>query len=160
MAVRPRAFRGFTLVEMVVVVALVGILAVAAQPVWVIVKRRGDELTLRQNLRLIRGAIDAYKTATAEHHIAVASDASGYPPSLDVLVAGVADAAASAPRRLYFLRRMPRDPFADAAMPAADTWGLRSYQSSAEAPAPGRDVFDVYSTSPGTALDGSAYRTW
>ena len=145
---------------MVVVVALVGVLAAAAQPVWVIVKRRSDELTLRQNLRLIRGALDAYKTAVAEHRIAQAADASGYPPSLDTLVAGVADVAASAPRRIFFLRRLPRDPLADPTLPPAETWGLRSYQSPPEAPAPGRDVFDIYSQSPGTALDGSSYRSW
>ena len=151
--------RGFTLVEMVVVVALVGILASAAQPIMSIAKRRSDELALRQNLRTLRVAIDAYKRASGEQRIAVPADSSGYPPSLAVLVDGVAEANAAA-RKIYFLRRLPRDPFADASLPAADTWALRSYDSSPETPSPGKDVFDVASRSAGTGLDGSPYRSW
>ena len=172
---RASGSRGFTLIEMVVVVALVGILAAAAQPILALVQRRSDETLLRQNLRTLRSAIDAYKLAASEQRIAVTAGASGYPPSLGVLVDGVAQlpvAAASGSasevpafgpvvvRKIYFLRRMPRDPFSDRSLPAAETWGLRSYESSSEAPAAGRDVFDVYSPSEGTGLDGSAYRTW
>lgn len=166
--------RGFTLIEMIVVVALVGILAAAAQPILALAQRRSDEALLRQNLRALRSAIDAYKLAGSEHRIAVAADASGYPPALEMLVDGIAEAPANAAsgsasdvsagragiRKIYFLRRMPRDPFADRGLPAADTWGLRSYESGPDAPTVGRDVFDVYSRSEGTGLDGSAYRTW
>ena len=170
---------GFTLIEMVVVVALVGILAAAATPVLTVIQRRSDELTLKQNLRSLRTAIDAYKLAASEQRIAVPADSSGYPPSLSALVDGVAEvvpigaagaasAASATPavaslaggRKIFFLRRMPRDPFADRDLPAAETWALRSYESGPDSPAPGRDVFDVASRSVGIALDGSAYRSW
>ena len=176
-----RASRGFTLVEMVVVVAIGGILAAAAQPLLALATRRQQELTLRQNLRSLRGAIDAYKAASSEGRITVPAGASGYPPTLDVLVAGVAvgasgaaagAAAGAAPgaaasiasgtaaTKVYFLRRMPRNPLADAALPDAQTWALRSYDSPPEAPRPGRDVFDVYVDSDQRGLDGSAVREW
>lgn len=152
--------RGFTLVEMLVVVAIVGVLAAAAQPVLELSLRRTRELELRQSLRSLRQAIDAYKRAADDKRIAVAPDASGYPPSLDVLVDGVPDLKGGDGKKLYFLRRLPRDPFADPALPAARSWGLRSYDSLPGAPAPGRDVFDVYSTSERVGLDGSRLREW
>jgi general secretion pathway protein G len=152
--------RGFTLVEMVVVVAIVGILAAAAQPVFELSLRRARELELRQSLRKLREAIDAYKLASDEKRIAVPADASGYPPSLETLVAGVADQRAPNDKRIYFLRRLPRDPFADPELPAARTWGLRSYASPADAPAPGQDVFDVHSLSERVGLDGSRLSDW
>ena len=164
-----RASRGFTLVEMVVVVAIVGILAAAAQPLLALATRRQQELTLRQNLRSLRGAIDAYKAAASEGRITVPAGASGYPPTLDVLVAGVTvsasgaapgTASGTAATQVYFLRRMPRNPMADAALPDAQTWALRSYDSPPEAPRPGRDVFDVYVDSDQRGLDGSAVREW
>lgn len=151
---------GFTLIEMVVVVALVGILAAAARPVLTLTKRRSDELQLRQNLRALRSAIDAYKQATTEHRIEVPADASGYPPSLRALVDGVPEMNVAQSRRVYLMRRLPRDPFADPSLPAEDTWGLRSYESSPETPSAGRDVFDVRSLSDGIGLDGTPYASW
>ncbi len=178
-----RRVHGFTLIEMVIVLALVAILSLAAQPLLELTVQRTKEFALRDALRTLRGALDAYKQAADSGRILKAADASGYPASLDELVRGVPMAAAGAAptgasdgtpeappplavagaareQRLYFLRRLPRDPFADASLPAAQTWGLRSYDSAPEAPAPGRDVFDVHSRSERTALDGSAYRDW
>lgn len=151
--------RGFTLVEMVVVVAIAGILAAAAHPVLALTQRRAKETELRQALRTLRGAIDAYKRAAEVGRIAVAADASGYPPTLEALVQGVPDVRAAETRH-YFLRRLPRDPFADASLPAARSWALRSYDSPPDAPSPGRDVFDVQSQSDHVALDGTPVRQW
>ncbi len=151
--------RGFTLIEMVVVVALVGILAMAAQPLLELSVRRAQEASLRQGLRSLREAIDSHRSAALQGHIAKRTDDSGYPPSLEALVDGVPDLR-SLDKRIYFLRKLPRDPFAAADLPAASTWRLRSSDSPAEAPQPGNDVFDVSSPSDATALDGTAYRSW
>ena len=159
-----RQRRGFTLIEMVVVVAIVGILAAAATPLLSLQMRRQKEFELRQGLRTLRSAIDAYKQASTEGRIGlkdtVDPDASGYPPDLQRLVDGVPDARAPKQRNIYFLRRLPRDPFADAALPAAQTWALRSHDSPHDAPQPGRDVFDVHSRAEGNGFDGTPYREW
>lgn len=153
--------RGFTLIEMLAVVTIVGILAAAAQPLALWVHKRQREAELRQALRMLRGGLDAYFQAGRDGRITLKADDSGYPPDLDSLVRGVPDARDPQRRkRLFFLRRLPRDPLADPALPAAQTWGLRSYDSPPEAPAPGRDVFDVHSRSDGLAIDGSRYRDW
>lgn len=153
--------RGFTLIEMLAVVTIVGILAAAAQPLALWVHKRQREAELRQALRTLRGGLDAYFQAGRDGRITLNADDSGYPPDLDILVRGVPDARDPQRRkRLFFLRRLPRDPLADPALPAAQTWGLRSYDSPPEAPAPGRDVFDVHSRSDGLAIDGSRYRDW
>ena len=163
---RPR-HGGFTLIEMVVVVALVGLLASAAFPLLALQTRRQKESDLRLNLRTLRLALDAYQQASLDGTVAApldltrgGSQASGFPPTLQTLVDGVPDARAPTERKLYFLRRLPRDPMAPAALPAALTWGLRSHDSPADAPQPGRDVFDVHSQSDGSGLDGTPYRSW
>jgi general secretion pathway protein G len=152
--------RGFTLLEMVIVVMIVGILASAAVPLAALHQRRQNEAELRSGLRTIRVALDAYKKAWEQGQIEKKEGETGYPPTLEVLVTGVTDIRQSTAKRIYFLRRLPRDPFAPASMPAAATWGLRSYASTAESPQAGADVFDVYSRSEGTGMDGTPYRQW
>jgi general secretion pathway protein G len=145
---------------MVVVVAIVGVLAMAAQPMLALSVRRQKEFELHRDLRALRNAIDAYHEAALEGRIRTDPDnPTGYPPSLQALVDGVPDAVAK-DRKVYFLRSLPRDPFADADVPAAQSWGLRSYDSPPEAPQRGRDVFDVHSLADGTGLDGQPYRSW
>lgn len=153
--------RGFTLIEMLVVVLIVGILASAALPLAELTQRRAKEAELCANLRTLRTAIDDYKKAWDDGRIEHQTQDTGYPPDLETLVKGVADAkSAKSGKRIYFLRRVPRDPFADPLLPAARTWGLRSYDSPPDAPQRGTDVYDVYSTSPGEGLDGVPYRQW
>ncbi len=153
--------RGFSLVELLVVIAIMSILATIGLPLAELSHRRAQEEDLRRALREIRSALDAYKRQVDAGLIARPAGGSGYPPSLRVLVEGEVNAQTPQAGRLYFLRRMPRDPFAlDNALDAAETWGLRSYQSAPDDPQPGRDVYDVYSKAPGKGLDGTPYRQW
>lgn len=153
--------RGFTLIELVITVAIVGLLATAAFPLAQMASRRAKEQELRLALREIREAIDAYKVAFDEGRVVQEVGQTGYPPNLDVLAEGVDDARSPESAVIYFLRRVPRDPFfPDPAVPASATWGLRSYASPPDDPQPGEDVFDVYSLSTATALSGVKYRDW
>jgi general secretion pathway protein G len=154
--------RGFTIVELVVTVAIVGLLATAVIPSAQLIYQREREAELRDALRTIRNAIDAYKFASDTGSIKKEADKSGYPPDLQVLVDGVDDArSAKDGVKIYFLRRVPRDPFwPDPQAPAADSWGLRAYASSPDDPQPGDDVFDVYSRSSRTGLNGIPYHDW
>lgn len=154
--------RGFTLIELLVTVAIVSLLASVVLPMAELTVQRGKEQELRLALRQIRGALDAYKQAVDEGRVMNAAQQSGYPPTLKVLVEGVADAGSpDRKRKIYFLRRIPRDPtFTDPTRPDEETWGLRSYVSSFDAPQNGEDVFDVYSLSPGIGMNGIRYRDW
>lgn len=155
-----RGHRGFTLIELLIVVVIMGVLASIALPLTELASKRAKEEELRTALRQIRTALDAYKKAADENRIERASDASGYPPNLTVLVDGVPAINIPDRRPIYFLRRMPRDPFADKYTPALETWGLRSYESPPDAPKAGDDVFDVYSKSTDVGFNGIPYRQW
>lgn len=156
-----RASRGFTLIELIVTVAIVALLATAAMPVAQLAFKRTREQELTSALRQIRGAIDAYHEAATAGRVAMELGATGYPPDLKVLVAGVPDAKDPDGKRIYFLRSLPRDPlFPDSSTPAEDTWGLRSYASPPDAPQPGDDVYDIHSLHQGTGLNGVAYSQW
>jgi general secretion pathway protein G len=154
--------RGFTLIELVVTVGIVSVLAAAVVPSAQLLYQRERERELRASLRVIRGAIDAYKQASDSGRVKKELDKTGYPPELSALVDGVDDL--SSPKKgvkIYFLRRLPRDPFwPDATTPAAETWGLRSYASPPDDPQPGEDVYDVHSRSSRTGLNGVPYRDW
>jgi general secretion pathway protein G len=152
---------GFTLIELVVTVAIVGLLASAVIPLASMAIQRAKETELRAALRDIRGAIDAYKASGDQGDILVESGSSGYPPELRLLYMGVDNARDPNKSRIYFLRRLPRDPFfPDSAASPEDSWGLRSYASPPDDPRPGADVFDVHSLAPGKGLDGVPYREW
>jgi general secretion pathway protein G len=152
---------GFTLIELVVTLLIVGLLAAAAVPLVELTVKRNRERELRAALREIRTAIDAYKRAGDEGRILKLAQQSGYPPKLAVLVEGVPDLRSPERRSIYFLRRLPRDPtFPDPGAPPENTWGKRSYASPPDAPDEGDDVFDVYSRSQANALNGTPYRSW
>lgn len=153
--------RGFTLIELLVTLAIIAALASVAMPLNQVVQQRAREDELRRALWQIRDAIDAYKRASDEGSIATSADDSGYPPTLQHLVDGVPDQKHLDGRKRYFLRRIPRDPMCDCPSRSnAQTWALRSYASPPESPRPGKDVYDIYSTSTRNALDGVAYKEW
>jgi general secretion pathway protein G len=153
--------RGFTLLELVVTVALVGIMAMVAVPLGELTIQRVRESELRSGLRQIREALDAYKRASDAGRVPRRADGNGYPRALDELAGGVVDAKSPNKAKIFFLRRLPRDPFyPDASAPAAATWGKRSYASDGDMPMEGEDVFDVYSRSERVGLNGIAYREW
>lgn len=154
--------RGFTFIELAVTAAIVALLATLVLPMAELSVKRDQEQQLRTALRQIRGALDAYKQAVDEGRVASKPDQSGYPPDLRVLVNGVVDQQSpNASKKIYFLRRIPRDPMShDPNKSNAETWGKRSYESGPDAPEEGDDVFDVYSTSTETGMNGIPYRDW
>jgi general secretion pathway protein G len=153
--------RGFTLIELVVTVAIIAVLASIALPFNELVVQRSKEQDLRRGLREMRDAIDAYKQASDEGRLQKRAGESGYPKKLEDLVAGVEDQKNPKKERIYFLRRLPRDPFAvDPALAPAETWGKRSYASPPDDPREGDDVFDVFSLSTATGINGRPYKEW
>jgi general secretion pathway protein G len=154
--------KGVTLVELLITVSILAVLASIVVPLSEMTVKRQNELELRRNLRIIRTAIDDYKRAWDEGRIIKKVGESGYPPDLIILVEGVDDAKSTEfGKRLRFLRRVPPDPMNPArTLPPEEHWGLRSYESPPDDPREGDDVFDVFSKSEGTAIDGTAYNTW
>lgn len=151
--------RGFTFIELLVVSALLLVLASAAMPLAKVTAQRQKEAELRRALREMRTAIDKYKDAVDTGQIGstdIRAGSEGYPPDLETLVEGVTAAGDASGRKLKFLRRIPIDPMTD-----STDWGLRSYQDRPDARSwGGQNVFDVYTKSEGTALDGTKYRDW
>lgn len=152
---------GFTLIELLVTLAIIAVLASIAFPMVELKKQRERERELRMALIEIRTALNAYKKAGDEGRIMRRAGESGFPKTLQDLVDGVEDVKDPARRKLYFLRRIPRDPmFPDQNALGHLTWGKRSYSSPADKPAEGADVFDVFSKSLEIGLNGIPYREW
>lgn len=149
---------GYTIIELLVVMLVIGVLAAMALPLAELSMRRDRERELKHALWEIRDAIDAYHRAVEAGLIPVQPGQPGYPPSLATLVQGVRVGAGRAPT--YFLRRVPRDPFADPQLRAEETWGLRSFDSEPDAPQAGATVFDIHSQSPLVGLNGVPLRAW
>ena len=145
---------------MLVVTALVAVLASAVMPLARIASQREREVELRRSLRELRTAIDHYKDAADGGQIpptSIRTGSEGYPPDLETLVVGVASVGDSTTsHKIKFLRRIPNDP-----MTGKPEWALRAYEDKPESKSwGGQDVYDVYSKSEGTALDGSKYADW
>ena len=152
---------GFTFIELMMTLAILGVLVMVAAPMTEVVRQRQREHELRLALIQIREAIDAYKRATEQGRVLLKLSDSGYPPSLDVLVQGVTDQRSPTRQQIFFLRRLPADPFneSEQANPAR-SWGIRSYASGPDDPKEGADVYDVYSKSRAMGLNGVPYRRW
>jgi len=147
-----RGERGLTLVELIVTAAILSILAAAAVPIARFQVKRQNERYLRYDLWMMRDAIDRYKDAADKNAFQTKVDSQGYPPDLETLVNGVEIQT----KKVKFLRRIPVDP-----MTGKAEWGLRSMQDDPKSDSyGGQSVFDVYSKSTGTALDGTKYSDW
>jgi general secretion pathway protein G len=145
--------RGVTLLEMIIVITILLILMGAAVPLVRVSVRRAREIELRRDLWEMRTAIDRYKDAADKNAFQQKLDSQGYPPDLDTLVNGV---EAQGGKKLRFLRRVPVDP-----MTGNKEWGMRSMQDDPTSESwGGQNVFDVYTKSTGTALDGTKYKDW
>lgn len=156
-----KRMHGFTLIELMISLACIALIASIAMPYADLVMQRHKEAELRTALREIRNALDAHHKAAEEGRITRDAGDSGYPKTLESLAGGIQDATNPEGGMIYFLRRIPRDPFhTDSTKEAADTWGKRSYASAPGSPREGKDVFDVYSRSTATGLNGVPYRDW
>jgi len=146
---------GFTFAEMIVVVAIIGILTALAIPTARYARRQADEAELRAALRELRGAIDEHKRWSDAGLIDVELGTDGYPSELEDLIEPI-EVVGQVDKEIRFLRRIPVDP-----MTGEAEWGLRSYQDDPDETSwGGENVFDVHSLSPGVGTDGTEYSTW
>jgi general secretion pathway protein G len=160
-ATPPSSRKGFTMIELIITLAIMATLALVAVPMAQVAQQRAKERSLRTSLIEIREALDAYKRAAEQGRIQRKAGDSGYPVKLEELVEGVPDIKSPNKNKIYFLRRLPRDPFfiGDATNPS-DTWSKRSYSSSADSPSEGEDVYDVTSKSGKVGLNGIPLKQW
>lgn len=153
--------RGFSYIELVISIAILALLATVAAPYLEHTVKRQKERELRADLREIRTAIDAYKKAYSEGHMQQVVGESGYPKRLEDLAAGIPDLTDPQKKLMRFLRKLPADPmFTGKYQSPAETWGKRSYESDADAPREGSDIYDIYSLSEEKGLNETFYRQW
>ena len=153
--------RGFTFIELMITLAIMATLATVAVPMAQVALQRSKEQQLRSALIEMREAIDAYKRASDNGRIKLSLGASGYPKKLEELVEGVPDQRSPSKQNMYFLRRLPRDPFQPREEgSAADSWNKRAYASPPDNPSEGEDVFDVASRSTKAGLNGVPLNQW
>ncbi len=152
---------GFTFIELMITLAIMATLALVAVPMAQVAVQREKERSLRSALIEIREGLDAYKKAVDAGRIKIAAGESGYPKKLEELVEGVPDQRNARKQNIYFLRRLPRDPFSTRDnLSAADTWSRRAYSSPPDSPGEGEDVFDVFSRSDKVGLNGVPLKQW
>lgn len=149
------------MIELLATLAIMGVLAMVSVPMLQLTIQRQKEQELSQALFQIREAIDAYKRAVDQGHISLRVGESGYPPSLDALVNGIEDEKSPVRKKMFFLRKLPFNPMSsNSGLDPSKSWGLRSYESTADNPQEGSDVFDVYCPSDKVGLNGLAYKQW
>lgn len=152
---------GFTLIELLITLSILALLATITVPIARLSVQRSQEQDLRAALRDIRAGIDAYQRAGAEGRIPRPIGSTGYPPNLDILVEGVVDQRDPKRNKIFFMRRIPRDPMnPDMSLSEAESWGKRSYRSEANDPQEGDDIYDVYTRSTDIGLNGVPYSKW
>ena len=154
-----QAERGFTFIELMITLSILATLAMVAAPMAQVALQREKEHQLRTALIEVREAIDAYKRAADNGRIKLSIGDSGYPKKLEDLVSGVPDQRSPRKQNMYFLRRIPRDPFAPSET-SDGGWAIRAYASPPDNPSEGEDVFDISSRSGKMGLNGIPLKQW